>query len=57
MWVGCARNGKGKTGSRIGAIPNRFMAKVPAGFQGEAFLIDDSIFQTAEIGRIHAKVA
>jgi len=57
MWVGCARNGKGKTGSRIGAIPNRFMAKVPAGFQGEAFLIDDSILQTAEIGRIHAKAA
>jgi len=24
---------------------------------GEAFLIDDSIFQTAEIGRIHAKAA
>ena len=27
------------------------------GKNGEAFLIDDSIFQTAEIGRIHAKAA
>jgi len=29
----------------------------PLGKNGEAFLIDDRIFQTAEIGRIHAKAA
>jgi hypothetical protein len=27
------------------------------GKNGEEFLIDDSVFQTAEIGRIHAKAA
>ena len=27
------------------------------GKSGEAFLIDDSVFQIAEIGRIHAKAA
>jgi hypothetical protein len=29
----------------------------PLGKTGEAFLIDDRIFQAAEIGRIHAKAA
>jgi len=44
-----------KTVFRAGKYTRRIINAL--GKEGEAFLIDDRVFQAAEIGRIHAKAA